>query len=122
MSNVSHSQQINTCVYEKDFIKPFIQRRYNIYQNSEKILYLSMNLKIILIGLSILLISYNQFQKKPTMEIKPIYKENFIQTDRIKLHYLDWGGSGQPLVLLHAWGDSPYIFEGIAPKYLILGH
>jgi len=48
------------------------------------------------------------------METKPIYKENFIQTDRIKLHYLDWGGSGQPLVLLHAWGDSPYIFEGIA--------
>jgi len=51
---------------------------------------------------------------KPTMKTKPIYKENFIQTDRIKLHYLDWGGSGQPLVLLHAWGDSPYIFEGIA--------
>ena len=73
-----------------------------------------MSAKIILIGLLILLISCNQFQKKPTMETKPIYKEGFIQTDRIKLHYLDWGGSGQPLVLLHAWGDSPYIFEGIA--------
>jgi len=73
-----------------------------------------MKVKIIHIGLSILLISCNQFQMKRTMEIKPIYKENFVQTDRIKLHYLDWGGSGQPLVLLHAWGDSPYIFEDIA--------
>jgi pimeloyl-ACP methyl ester carboxylesterase len=48
------------------------------------------------------------------MGAKITYKEGFIQTDRIKLHYLDWGGSGQALVLLHAWGDSPYLFEGIA--------
>lgn len=73
-----------------------------------------MSAKIILLGLLIQPISCNLFQMKPTMETKPIYKESFIQTDRIKLHYLDWGGSGQPLVLLHAWGDSPYIFEGIA--------
>jgi pimeloyl-ACP methyl ester carboxylesterase len=73
-----------------------------------------MSPKIILTGLLILLISCNKFQKKPTMATKPLYKEGFIQTDRIKLHYLDWGGSGQPLVLLHGLGDSPYIFEGIA--------
>lgn len=48
------------------------------------------------------------------MATKPLYKESFIQTNTIKLHYLDWGGSGQPLVLLHGLGDSPYIFEGIA--------
>ena len=48
------------------------------------------------------------------MASKPTYKEGFIQTDRIKLHYLDWGGSGQPLVLLHGLGDTPYIFEDIA--------
>ena len=48
------------------------------------------------------------------MATKPPYRENYIQTDRIKLHYMDWGGSGQPLVLLHGLGDTPYIFEGIA--------
>jgi len=99
---------------KKDYPKPVIQRRYNIYQNGEKILCLSMSAKIILTGLLILLISCNKFQKKPTMATKPLYKEGFIQTDRIKLHYLDWGGSGQPLVLLHGLGDSPYIFEGFA--------
>jgi len=73
-----------------------------------------MRVKIILIGLTILLISCNPTQKKPAMAANPTYEEGFIQTDRLKLHYLDWGGSGQPLVLLHAWGDSPYLFEGIA--------
>ncbi len=73
-----------------------------------------MSVKIILMGILILLISCNQIQKKPVMATKPLYKESFIQTNTIKLHYLDWGGSGQPLVLLHGLGDSPYIFEGIA--------
>lgn len=48
------------------------------------------------------------------MEKKPIYEESFIQRKGVKLHYLDWGGSGQPLVLIHGLGDSPYIFEDIA--------
>ena len=48
------------------------------------------------------------------MGTKPIFQESFIQTNGIKLHYLDWGGSGQPLILIHGLGDSPYIFEDIA--------
>jgi pimeloyl-ACP methyl ester carboxylesterase len=48
------------------------------------------------------------------MSTKPLYKEGFIETDKIKLHYLDWGGSGPPLILLHGLGDSPYLFECIA--------
>lgn len=44
----------------------------------------------------------------------PIYKEGFVQGNGIKLHYLDWGGTGQPLVLIHGFGDSPYLFEDLA--------
>lgn len=44
------------------------------------------------------------------METNQIFEERFIQINGIKLHYLDWGGSGQPLVLVHGLGDSPYIF------------
>jgi len=50
------------------------------------------------------------------METKPIYKEGFIQGSGIKIHYLDWGGSGQPLVLIHGLGDSPYIFNDLASQ------
>jgi pimeloyl-ACP methyl ester carboxylesterase len=70
--------------------------------------------KIILTGALILPISCNQSQKEPNMATKPLYKEGFIQTGKIKLHYLDWGGSGPPLILLHGLGDSPCLFEGIA--------
>lgn len=48
------------------------------------------------------------------METKPIYQEGFIQGNDVKLQYLDWGGSGQPLVLIHGLGDSPYIFSDMA--------
>jgi pimeloyl-ACP methyl ester carboxylesterase len=32
----------------------------------------------------------------------------------IKLHYLDWGGDGPPLVLVHGIGDNPHIFHDLA--------
>jgi len=70
--------------------------------------------KIILTSSLILLISCNQSHKKPAMETKPLHKEGFIQSTKIKLHYLDWGGSGPPLILLYGLGDSPYLFEGMA--------
>jgi pimeloyl-ACP methyl ester carboxylesterase len=73
-----------------------------------------MIVKIIITILLILQTSCNQSQKKPAMVTKPLYKEGYIQTDKIKLHYLDWGGSGTPLILLHGLGDSPYLFGGIA--------
>jgi pimeloyl-ACP methyl ester carboxylesterase len=70
-------------------------------------------LKIILPGLFVLLISSQQYYQNQ-METRPPYKEDFIQGNGIKLQYLDWGGSGQPLILIHGLGDSPYLFEDIA--------
>jgi pimeloyl-ACP methyl ester carboxylesterase len=31
-------------------------------------------------------------------------KSEFVSANGIRLHYLDWGGSGQPVVLIHATG------------------
>ncbi len=39
------------------------------------------------------------------METKPQFKEGYIQYDAVKIHYLDWGGLGQPLVLIHGLGS-----------------
>jgi hypothetical protein len=49
-----------------------------------EILLLPMSAKIIPTGLLILLTSFNQFQKKPAMEEKIIYKEGFIKTNRVR--------------------------------------
>jgi pimeloyl-ACP methyl ester carboxylesterase len=48
------------------------------------------------------------------MESKPQFKEGYIQSDAVKIHYLDWGGIGQPLVLIHGLGDTPFIFQDLA--------
>lgn len=42
------------------------------------------------------------------------YTEHFIHGASVKLHYLDWGGSGVPLILIHGLGDSPFLFEDLA--------
>lgn len=27
---------------------------------------------------------------------------NFVSVNGVKIHYLDWGGSGEPIIILHA--------------------
>ena len=42
--------------------------------------------------------------------------EGFVQTNSVRLHYLEWGGSGPPAVLLHATGFLARLFEPIAEE------
>lgn len=32
-----------------------------------------------------------------------------------RIQYLDWGGNGQPLVLLHGWNSNAHVFDDLAP-------
>jgi len=75
---------------------------------------LSISFKTFLTVIFILFISCKQSQQQNQMETKTLYQEDFIQANGIKLHYLDWGGSGQTLILIHGLGDSPYIFLDLA--------
>ncbi len=60
------------------------------------------------------------------MAIIPTYEEHFIQVKGTIIHYLDWGGPGEPLILIHGLGDSPYIFLDLAAslknKYRIIAY
>ena len=40
----------------------------------------------------------------------------FVYNDGVKLHYLDWGGTGSPLVFVTGLGVTAYAFSDIAPK------
>ncbi len=73
-----------------------------------------MLLRVLLPGLFVLLISCGQLQKPKQMGTELIYQEGFIQGNGVKLQYLDWGGSGEPLILIHGLGDSPFLFEDLA--------
>jgi pimeloyl-ACP methyl ester carboxylesterase len=45
------------------------------------------------------------------------HKSGFVTANGIRLHYLDWGGSGPALVLIHGYRDNPHIFDDLAPAF-----
>lgn len=47
----------------------------------------------------------------------PNHKSSFVNVNRIRLHYLDWGGKGSTLIFLTGMGSSAYIFKNLAPRF-----
>ena len=45
------------------------------------------------------------------------HQSDFVHVDGIRLHYLDWGGSGPTLIFLGGMGCSAYIFNRFAPRF-----
>jgi len=45
------------------------------------------------------------------------HKSGFVTANGIRLHYLDWGGSGPMLILIHGWGTNPHFFDDLAPAF-----
>ncbi len=48
---------------------------------------------------------------------KSPHKNGFATVNGIKLHYLDWGGKGEPLLFLAGTTNSAHVFDDIAPKF-----
>lgn len=40
----------------------------------------------------------------------------YVQVNGIRLHYLDWGGTGETIVLLHGSGSTAHSFDDLAPR------
>ncbi len=45
------------------------------------------------------------------------HKSQFVTVNGVKLHYLDWGGSGAPLVFLAGMASSAHTFDDLAPRF-----
>jgi pimeloyl-ACP methyl ester carboxylesterase len=45
------------------------------------------------------------------------HKSGFVTTNGIRLHYLDWGGPGPVLVLIHGRLRNAHIFDDLAPAF-----
>src|SRR5574341_997967 len=48
---------------------------------------------------------------------KSPHRAGFVTVNNVKLHYLDWGGNGDTLLFLHGMGDTPHIYDLLAPKF-----
>jgi pimeloyl-ACP methyl ester carboxylesterase len=44
--------------------------------------------------------------------------ERFVESNGLRLHLLDWGGNGRPLVLLHGLASNAHIWDFVAPRLL----
>lgn len=42
--------------------------------------------------------------------------DSFVEVNGVRLSYLDWGGTGPPIVLLHGFFDSPHWYDRLAPE------
>jgi len=45
------------------------------------------------------------------------HSSGFVNASDVRLHYLDWGGSGPTLILIHGYGDNPHVFDDLAPAF-----
>jgi pimeloyl-ACP methyl ester carboxylesterase len=50
-------------------------------------------------------------------EEKSVGKSGFITVNGVKLHYLDWGGCGETILLLAGFGDTADVFDEFATKF-----
>ena len=42
-------------------------------------------------------------------------RDEWVTVDGLSFHYRDWGGSGQPLLLLHGLASTCHIWDMVAP-------
>jgi pimeloyl-ACP methyl ester carboxylesterase len=49
-------------------------------------------------------------------------KSGFVNVNAIRLHTLDWGGEGDPIVVLHATGFLGRIYRPLAERLCAIGH
>jgi pimeloyl-ACP methyl ester carboxylesterase len=45
------------------------------------------------------------------------HRQGFVESGGIRLEYLDWGGNGPALILIHGAGDNPHVFDDLAPAF-----
>lgn len=71
--------------------------------------------RVLILGLILFLYSSchnSKTDSSMSSEHKP--RESFVETEQMKLQYLDWGGQGQVLVFICGLGDTPFIFDSLA--------
>ncbi len=45
------------------------------------------------------------------------HRSAFVTVNGVRLHYLDWGGQGEPLLFLHGMFGSAHVFDSLAPLF-----
>lgn len=54
--------------------------------------------------------------QQPASDTTP-HAEHYLDADGARLHYLDYGGAGEPLVLITGYGPSAHVFDAFAMRF-----
>jgi pimeloyl-ACP methyl ester carboxylesterase len=54
--------------------------------------------------------------QQPAPDTTP-HTEHYLDVDGARLHYLDYGGTGEPLMLLTGYGPSAHVFDAFATRF-----
>ena len=71
----------------------------------------------------VILIGFSSEKADPVAreEVTPVWTDpsthatGFVMANGVKLNYLDWGGTGPNLILIHGLGDNPHVFDDMIP-------
>jgi pimeloyl-ACP methyl ester carboxylesterase len=70
----------------------------------------------LILSLVFLVTACNHSLGQSSMLVEKKYKEGYVESDKVKLHFLDWGGRGEVLVLIPGLGDTPFLMDGLATQ------
>lgn len=71
---------------------------------------------IVLLVSAISVAGQNAVQTKEWADKSP-HKSGFVTANGVKLHYLDWGGKGEPILFLAGTTNTAHIFDDLAPQF-----
>jgi len=74
-----------------------------------------MNLRAAIALGMLCLLSVTARGSDPSWSDPSPHRDGFVTANGIKLNYLDFGGSGPAMILIHGLGDNPHIFDDLAP-------
>lgn len=67
-------------------------------------------------GLDVPAVKINSSTEAPSD--KSPHKSAFVTANGIKMNYLDWGGTGDVVILLAGFGNDAHVFDEIAPSFI----
>jgi pimeloyl-ACP methyl ester carboxylesterase len=74
----------------------------------------TMKLRIVLLAL---ICAGRLTQAADTWHDASPHRSGIVKANGIRLHYLDWGGSGEAMVFLAGMGNTAHVFDTLAPRF-----